>query len=215
MSSKIISLVKDVLKDGARAAKFAVLLALPEASKGTPAISEKMTSVLCKATSFPGKNIDPVNFQYKGRTIPLPGQVKYTQTWELTFYLEENHASRLYFLDWMQALNNENESYYSPNTGSSNSHPSGQTGAIRSEVTGANNFINVIKDFKVYQLDFDMKKKTAVYNLFNCYPVSVSDVQVSSESVGQMLEYTVTFSYSHFTIQTSSEAIDISTAGAN
>jgi hypothetical protein len=200
MSSKLQNLIQKTLGDGARAAKFAIHLNIPSSSKGTPAISENILNILCKSSSYPGKTIEPINITYKGRSIPIPGQVKYSQTWELTFYLEENHSSRLYFLDWMQALNNANESYYVGAT-------SGQTATMRKG--NNNNKSQNIKDLSVKQLNFDMDKSTAEYTLYNCYPSAVGDVTISSDTVGQVLEYTVTFSFSHFIIQSKSESFDI------
>lgn len=193
MATKIQTLMEKVLHDGARAAKFTVMINLPEVP-GNPPVTNRWLELVCKGTSFPGKTIEPKQFMYKGRTIPIPGQEKYTQTWDLTFYLEEDHRSRLYFMDWMQALNTPNESYYV-------SSSSGQTTQSRALGTNKGDFSKLVKTMEVSQLDFDMKNTTAKYTLSNCYPISVGDVQVSSDSVGQVLEYTVTFSFSHFIVQ--------------
>jgi len=201
MASKIQKLIQQTLGDGARSAKFVVYINLPEASKGTPPMDSKKLKILCKASSFPGKTIDTINIPYKGRSIPIPGQVKYSQTWELTFYLEESHASRLYFLDWMQALNGKNESYYLGST-------SGETHTLRSAEVKGNKTAN-FKTLIVKQLNFDMDKSVADYTLYNCYPTAVGDVSVASDSVGTILEYSVTFSYSHFIVQSKSTAFNL------
>lgn len=183
MASNIQNALRGILGDGGRAAKFWVELFIP--SKNTE--TAKSAGIICKGSSFPGKSMDTIPLVYKGRTIPLPGQHKYTQTWELTFYLEENHATRLYFMDWMQAMNKNHEAYYISDT-------SGMTKSIRNEQFAA-------RDFNVYQLNFDMTKKVAVYHLKNCYPINISDITLGSAEVGSIGEFNVTFAYSHFTIQ--------------
>jgi hypothetical protein len=189
MSSKIQNLLQSALGDGARTAKFSIILPPPSSSSGTPPVKMDEMNVICKAASFPGKSLETIPFLYKGRTIPLPGQHKYSQTWELSFYLEEDHKTRLYFMDWMQAMNDINESHYIGLT-------SGQTAEMRKTPLRGR-----MTTLKVNQLDFDMRNTKATYTLYNCFPTNISDITVDSSQVGSVAEYTVTFSFSHFIIQ--------------
>lgn len=193
MASLIQQTLEGILRDGARSAKFWVEITVPEKSIGLP--EQKNMSFICKGTSFPGKTLDTIPFVYKGRTIPLPGQHKYQQTWDLTFYLEEQHHSRVVFMDWMQAMNQAHEAYYDTSHGSAYS-TSSLTKKIREDSRHG-----IASSFKVYQLDFDLKKKTAEYTLYNCFPISIGEVTLGSDQVGAVGEYTVTFAYSDFIVK--------------
>lgn len=195
MSTKIQALLERVLGDGGRAAKYVVKLPLP-AKDATNKFSSSDLNIICKGASFPGKTLDTIPFTYRGRTIPLPGQHKYSQSWDLSFYLDESHVSRLYFMDWMQAMNTPNESYYKSDNNKNDGQTSILTEAIRKLPRQSKTTTIVVQ-----QLNFDMNTTVADYTLYNCYPISVSDVTLGSDQVGAIGEYTVSFSFSHFMIQ--------------
>jgi len=195
MSSVIQTKLKSILNDAARTSKFFIELVVPAKSVSNDA--QRNLGIICKGTSFPGKTLDTIPFNYKGRTIPLPGQHKYAQTWDLTFYLDESHNSRLIFMDWVQGMNKGFESYYDKSQG--NLSTSSLTDQIRADSRKGLTTLNV------KQINFDGDKSVAVYTLFNCFPISVSDVTLGSDQVGSIGEFTVSFSFSHFTVQSKTE----------
>lgn len=174
MSNKIQNTINHALGDGARAAKFRCFINIPGKSNNT------VIDTLCKSSSFPGKAVDTIDFKHKGKSVLVPGQEKYTQQWVLTFYLEEEHDTRRAFEDWMRSLNYESYS------GESYSPLSKDTYSVLMGVS---------------QLNYDMDKEVIQYILHNAFPIEISQVELSSDSINNVLEYTVTFAYSHYSTQ--------------
>ena len=190
MSTVLQNLIEHSLGDGARSAKYECLIALPDSSffPDTDALT-----TLAKASSFPGKTHEIVDIKFKGRTIPVKGQVKYTQSWECTFYLTEDHHLKTAFETWLEALD-QHHNYADLNS---------------EDPSGVNLMKNTLKNFNSYtyplviqQLNFDLDYAPIQYFLHNAFPTAISQVETSAESVGTILEFTVTFSYSHYTTST-------------
>jgi len=200
MAKHFQTLLATILGDGARPAKFMVdICNIPGKTENN---IQKNISVLCKGAIFPGKSLTTIPFEFKGRTIQVPSHVKYEQTFELSFYLEETHKLRILFMDWIQSFNESYESYY---TGSGTSSKTTSNGVnVGSEFTTSLRKLETQKDkmasITVSQLDFDLKLKTAEYIFHNCYPTQVSSITVDSSQVGAILEYSVTFTYSHLLV---------------
>jgi len=181
MADKIQSLIDSALGDGARSAKFECLISF--GSVNTFGGTSEQTTVHVKTSQFPSKTVEPLSFKFKGRDIPIKGQVKFDQTWSCTFYLTENHELRVAFLDWMESTEHQ--------------HNYGDVGALGF-------FINQVQQYtselKIQQLDWKNITPMVTYTLKNAYVKSVSAIDTDYSAVGSVLEYTVEFSYSHFEI---------------
>lgn len=186
MSTNVTNLIQKVLGDGARTTKFDVAFQFTN-----PSIfpSSSNVAVMVKSTTFPSKAHQVIDFKYKGRTIPIRGQAKYTNTWECTFYLPENHEIKKGFETWIDAL--DEQVYFSENPTSQET----QTRSIHSSQ-------GYTKDIAIYQLDFQGTNQVARYTLYNVFPVEVQPVQVQMDPPGNVEELTVTFSYSHYQMET-------------
>jgi len=181
MASQIQNLLDNVIGDGARSAKFELSIQLPF----TDYFPENLDiQTMVKSSSYPGKSIDTIDVKYKGRSIPVKGQVKYNQTWDCTFYLTEDHKLKNAFEVWIEAMNNEN--YIS----------------FDSDVNYKKQQQKVLKKYTseilISQLNFELDENRIDYFLQNAFPISVSQVETSYDAVGQISEFTVTFSYSHY-----------------
>ncbi len=84
MSSAIQNIIEHALGDGARPSKFDLQVLMPTATLYPDAES---LSILAKTTSFPGKQHEIITLKHKGRSIPMRGQVRYTHSWDCTFYI--------------------------------------------------------------------------------------------------------------------------------
>jgi len=186
MSSAIQNIMQKTLGDGARATKFEVLF---EFTNPKTALPPQEAVALVKTTSFPGVSHTTMDFKYKGRSVPLRGQVRYTQTWECTFYLTQDHALKHAFDNWIMALD-EVHGYDLPS----------QAGAYLDETRIKHGQSGYTTTIKLYQRDFDDTTNTAEYTLYHVYPTEVSPIQYSYDSTGQIQEFTVTFAYSHFSM---------------
>lgn len=179
MADGIQNIINSTLGDGARSAKFRCFIDTP-LNNGNKAAE---LDVLCKASSFPGKTTETMDFKHKGKSILVPGQEKFSQTWELTFYLEESHNTRIMFDNWMSGMHYDNYSDLSNQVIESTKKTNGLVGTMA-----------------VSQLNFEMDSTVCNYVLHNVYPVEMSQVEVASDSVSTMLEYTVTFAYTHYDV---------------
>ena len=61
------------------------------------------------------------------------------------------------------------------------------------------------RDIKIYQQNFDDTESTAEYTLYNVFPKSVDAVDLNGSDTTNLLEYRVTFAYSHYTVRTLDE----------
>lgn len=180
MATGIQNIINNVLGDGARSTKFECLInfIIPELYSEV-----KNIITLTKTSQFPGKQHEIIDFKFKGRSIPLRGQTKYEQTWSCTFYLEQDHKLKKAFDSWIESID-QKHNYYKPS----------KNVALAQQ---ANNE-NYATDLKIYQQDFDGAFNTAEYILKNCFPKSISQVEVSYENNAQIIEYTVEFAYTHY-----------------
>lgn len=172
MATVVQNLVHSVLKDGARSAKFEVNIHMPQSFYK----DERSIAVLAKSSSFPGKNHELVDVKFRGRSIPVKGQVKYTQTWDCTFYMTEDHMLKSAFEDWMDYLDQRHN--YKPSN----------------EFMG----LNYTGTIHIDQLNFDLDAQTTKYSIYNVFPIAVTQVDTDYTAVGSILEFTVTFAYTHF-----------------
>ena len=183
MSAQIQNLIQNVLGDGARSTKYDVMLQFTNPDLFP---DQRNVAVLIKNSNFPSKSHQTIDLKYKGRTIPVRGQVKYTHTWECTFYLNENHSIKNAFEAWIEALD-EKVNY-----------PPTDSNLVASTKKKHSSLEDYTKDICIYQQNFEDTSQTARYILHNVFPIEVSAVQVSAEGPGQLLEFTVTFSFSYF-----------------
>jgi hypothetical protein len=184
MSSVIQNLLDNTLGDGARSSKFecSIIVTPPSLFR-----DGKEITILTKTSQFPGKSHDVIDFKFKGRTIPIKGQTKYDNTWSCTFYLTENHMLKKTFEDWIESLDQQ--------------HNFSEPSFSVDEAQTYNDTDGYVTNMTIDQLDFDGKDTTAVYTLYNVMPKSVSGIDVDYSAVGQILEFTVEFSYSHYDVK--------------
>lgn len=177
MANVIQTMINSALGDGARSTKFDCVIGLDTFAPGS-----KMISAVVKTSSFPGKSHEVIDLKFKGRNIPVRGQTKYENTWTCTFYLDETHSLKKAFEAELESL----DIHAFDN----------QANVIKT--AARKNAKEYARTLTIVQLDFDGSQQTAVYNLYNAFPKSVSQVEVDYSEVGKVQEFTVEFSYSHF-----------------
>lgn len=177
MANVVQTMINDALGDGARSTKFDCVIGLDTFLPGS-----RMLSAVVKTASFPGKSHEVIDLKFKGRNIPVRGQTKFENTWSCTFYLDEMHSLKKAFEDEIESLDIHNFK--------------DQTSIVKN--AQRRNQKNYTRTLTIVQLDFDGSQQTAVYNLYNVFPKSVSQVDVDYSEVGKVQEFTVEFSYSHF-----------------
>lgn len=182
MSSVIQNLLHSTLGDASRSTKFECGFQFT----GTDIPDANGVTASVKTTSFPGKAHTPINMKYRGRTVPIRGQSKYTNTWDCTFYLTENHSLKHAFELWMEALDE-----------TKNFTEIGKTKGLES-LQKSHNSNKFYRDINIYQLDFEENGHTSKYTINNAFPTNISAINVTYEGSAKVMEFTVTFSYTHF-----------------
>ena len=176
MSDIIQNNLNKVLGDIARPTKFRCMIYLPNTLSAFKNIQSADIDTYCKASSMPGMVTEKIEIDFKGKTIPVQGLMRLEQEWTCEFYNDENHDLRLQFLRWM------NGSQYDKYSG-------------EMQIPDEERLINVMS---VFQLDYELKKSTVVYNFYNVFPLEVSAIDLNADNISQIETFTVKFSYSHF-----------------
>jgi len=193
MSDVVQNLLNNVLQDGARPSKFRCEVTLPTVFEK----SEQNLDVICKSAIFPTKTNDIIMVKYKGRNVPVPGQERFGHTLDLTFYADAKHKYRSMFYEWAQALNFEN---YSENK-------TLELAALQSKIN--NEGLGAYKtNIILTQLNFEGDLDEVSYNFYNVFPREVGQINMGSETISTISEFSVTFSYSHFDIVKKKEGIN-------
>lgn len=192
MSSVIQNMIQQTIGDGARSSKFDCIISVADLSNKK--IADENIVFHVKTSQFPGKTNEVIDFKFKGRTIPLKGQVKYDNTWTCTFYLTETHNLKNKFLNWIEALDGVHNMESNLTT---------EVKSLQKEFVKKDS--GYTREMRIIQKNFDGDESVVEYILHNVFPKSVSAVDVDYSAVGTILEYTVEFSFSHFTFKLENE----------
>lgn len=165
------------LGDGQRSTKFDALLVMGQNFSE----QEKTFQVLASTSVFPSVRMETTSMKYKGRTIPLKGDLQYDNTWSCDFYLSEDHSFKLFLEDWLHQFQNQRHSANFKGT---------YTDSIKSS--------GLYKTAYIVQRSFDDTRSTVTYEMMNVFPKEIGTVQVDYSSVGQILKFSCTFGYSHY-----------------
>lgn len=192
--------VMDVVNQNVtRPYNYSITIRLPDRLKDFLGLLSIDTSV--KASSLPKLTVDHRDLRYKGRTIKIPDKVSYPGTWSCTFYLDDAYFVRDAIEKWMMMF----DTYYS---GANDS----------SSVFGMiSNFIGAVKDgpaVSTATVTQDSKIGTAIqeYEFIGLFPISIEEMPLADDRIGQVNEFTVTFGYSYYIISDSSIIGQITTA---
>lgn len=190
MSSIIQNKFHEVLGDAARTSKFNFILPHLDGSS----VNTDLITYSVKAVTLPKMEHTPIKIMHKGRPIPIRGTTTFSQTFTVTFYMHENHEIKRFFESWM-ALMEQRHYYYDPRKQErAQRQLSGQGGDLPPYMT----WYNV--PCWIEQRNFDGDLVTAVYEIFNVFPISVEPPSYDYSQVGTIAEMTITFSYSHYTL---------------
>lgn len=195
MSSIIQNKFHEIIGDGARTTKFTFVL--PPISGSEEAMDHILYSV--KGCTLPTMSHQTIEFKHKGLSIPIRGVTKFSQQFTVTFYLTETHIVKRLFEEWMMMIE-QRHYYYNPRKQANfqrklavvpevNNH-------VEDDLAPYMTWYNVTA--YIEQWDFDGMKPTAIYEIFNVFPIAVDAPTYSYDTMGQIAEFTVTFACSHF-----------------
>jgi hypothetical protein len=140
----------------------------------------------CNTTSIPGLTVTPMEKQYFGRTVKLPGEMTFG-TLSTTFINPEDYGIRKAMEAWMEYING------TENNLAGSVLPADWYGEITIRQYTKNGDVAI---------DFDF---------IDCWPSSFDAMELSYDTTGAMEEFSVTWEYNYYT----STAQDTSTALGN
>jgi len=168
---------------GARANQFKIEINMPQLS-GITNPDPRKHAFLCKASVLPALALTEIEIPFRGRKIFLAGDRDFPDFWECTFLNDTDFAIRNTFEQWSNAINNI------------------ATGK------GETNSLNYCADMSVSQLDKD-DKILKQYKFINAWPVTVAQIDLTTEAATAVEEFMVQFRYQHFL------STEVETAGAS
>jgi hypothetical protein len=170
--------IQSALEAAGRANKYRVSFTFPSALDNKVDLAD--VDVLAKSASAPAKNIGQIDLWNQGRKLVIPGDTSFENTWDLSFYISEDHKLRFDMLKWQNLCDNFHK----------NTH-AGTPGAVMTSL-------------KVEQLD-SAGNPTAAYTIHNCFPTTVGEITYGDDSENTVTECSVTFSYTDFVVGSGEE----------
>ena len=173
MAARTISQFKSKLVGGgARANQFEVTLNFPTAASTGVGGSGADSSFFVKSASLPGQAIDEIAVEFRGRTLYVPGDRTFEQ-WTTTVINDEDFMVRNGIEQWMNLINN-----------------------IRSNVATPNmtNYATQLLVTQYSKTGAQLKQ----YQLLDCWPVSISAIELSWDTRSEIETFDVTWRYEVF-----------------
>ena len=127
----------------------------------------------CFTSAIPGLTITPIEKQYFGRTIKMPGEMSFG-TLSTTFYNSESYDIRAALESWTDIINDP----------VSNLGVSGNPTTFSGEV----DLIHYGKDGKTGM----------TFRFIDCWPSSVDAIDLSYDQTGDMQSFAVTWEYDYY-----------------
>jgi len=131
-------------------------------------------SLLVTAAALPASNVNPTIIQYRGREIKLAGE-RIFDPWTITMVNDTSMNLRKGFERWSNLMNE------------------------RTNNGGATQPLAYLADLHVAQLDRN-DVKLREYQIFNAFPMNISEVALAYSQNDVISEFTVTLQYSHFEV---------------
>ena len=172
---------------GTRSNRFIITPGAPAGSVGTAPTVEAF-KFYAKATSFPGSAIGMIPVSYQGRVVKYSGERQFAE-WSIQVYDSSVSSSvniRKYFEDWMTLGDNPAthlQKYDIASTGPwkiefddiASAGSGGGGGAVPSTTASTG-----------------YKKQ---FNLFSCWPIDISAIDLNYEAADSFAEFTLTLAY--------------------
>ena len=134
---------------------------------------------LCKATSLPASTIADVPVNYRGREVHFAGERTF-QPWTVTIYNDATFGLRNAFETWQSGI---------------------QRYAATEGITKPSEYQS---ELEVYQLDRN-GATLKIYKFTDAYPINISAIDLSYDTINQMEEFQVEFQYNYFTSDTGTD----------
>ena len=168
--------------EGVKPNMFSVDINWPQSMADAPKSGDPkdLVNLLCKSAALPASNLGVIEVPFRGRTVKIAGDRTF-DTWSATFFNDKDMALRSYFEKWLEQMNtheDNNAPLFTPDN--------------------SNGYMATVG---VKQLRKDATTSGTVlrqYDLYHCFPTSVSQIDLAYDSNDQIEEFTVEFQYSYW-----------------
>jgi len=161
----------NLIGGGARANQFRVTITPPPGI--AIGLDVRRTSFMCKGTNLPAQELTPIEVPFRGRKIYIAGDREFAETWTTTFINDTDFMVRNALERWSNGINDL---------------------ALN---TGVIDPADYQTDLTVEQLDRDDTiLKTYIFR--SAWPVSISQIELTSEAADALEEFECTWRYQHF-----------------
>lgn len=183
-------LISEILHEGARSTKWDVII--PVVASSTSIDEEKM-SLLARDVTLPSLGVKTMTKKYKGRDIPLAGQVSVSNDFDISFLVDRDHNIRKYFEEWI--LKFDSRGYEC--TMISSKLDEVLKGQFSSDK-------DLYKDITINQYPFDAViepgstvQPVASYVMYGCFPTSIGSFSYGSDG-DNIFELKVSFNCCYY-----------------
>lgn len=160
----------NLIGGGARANQFRVTFNTPGAI--ATGLDVRKASFLIKAASLPGQTLGEIPVPFRGRNLYVAGDREF-EAWETTVLNDTDFAIRNAIERWLNAINDTVTN------------------------TGLTNVADYTADLTVEQLDRDDTVLKS-YIFRNAWPLTVAQIDLSTQTTNEIEEFEVTWRYQHF-----------------
>ena len=169
MATDISTFKSALTYGGARPSLFAVSISQPQAMSG---ISIPTMSSQCSVSAIPALTVTPIERQYFGRTVKIPGDLVFADL-TTTIINTEKFNVRNEIEKWMEIINStvENKSKSDADFG-----------------TGTAMLMQYGKDGEPVQ----------GYRFIDCWPTTLSEIALSYDTASDIEQFDVTWAYNYY-----------------
>lgn len=163
----------------ARPNRFMVDITFPQRGRGNSAVDyfsqygitpsdSFRASLFCETASLPGKTITTTDEKIYGPPVRMPYDIAY-DTYDMTFYVASDMKEKFFFDAWQNMI-------VDPDTGD------------------VNYYKEFVSKITIYQLDVN-EQQTYCVELYDAYPVAVTEMRLAQDDTDNVHRLPVTFSY--------------------
>ena len=152
------------------------------AAPSTVSASLSDVDLYCNVSALPGITLTPIERQYFGRTVKIPGDLVFADL-TTTIINTEEYNVRNEIEKWMEHINSTSDNYGQATIGS-----------VTNFGTGTAKLVHFQKD----------GKKSMTYEFVDIWPTTLSEIALSYDTASDIEQFDCTWTYNYFTTPLSS-----------
>ena len=134
-------------------------------------------NLYCNVSALPGLTLTPIERQYFGRTVKIPGDLVFADL-TTTIINTEEYNVRNEIEKWMEHINSTSDNYGQATIGS-----------VTNFGTGTAKLVHFQKD----------GKKSMTYEFVDIWPTTLSEIALSYDTASDIEQFDCTWTYNYFT----------------